>query len=290
LVNNWEKCNKLPSACQEFMMQEGNSYSQVLMKFGLTSLQATIYTTLVDIGKAGIMKISKASKIARPEVYRVIPSLQEKGLVEKVLSDPAMYRAIPLKQGLSMLLQQKTQESTELLEETKTLLSNIPEKTTNEGDKDDSQFIITSELKLFFKRLNKSINDSKRSIDFVTPNRGLYEHSSQFKKAMERSVKIRVLLTMTDKNQSIRQTVEDLKKNPLFRLKFTPERVVYMLISDNNILNTQISDGAVPSLLANNKQVVQIATTYFETLWNKAQDYTEMSEKKLTLQTETVAI
>lgn len=265
------------------MMQDGNSYSQTLMKFGLTSLQATIYTTLADIGNAGILKISRAAKIARPEVYRVIPSLEEKGLVEKILSNPTMYKAVPLKLGLSTLLQQKTEEDIELLEETKALLSSLPEKTANQGEKGDSQFVITSEIKLFFKKLNKSINDSKSTIDFVIPQRVLQKHSQQFKKAMERGVKVRVILTMVDNNQSIQETVGNLKKNRLFHLKYTPEQVVCMLISDNYELNTQISDGAVPSLLSNNKQVVKIATTYFEALWNKADDYLFMSEsnKKL---------
>jgi sugar-specific transcriptional regulator TrmB len=284
LANNWENGNKLANPCKKLMMQDGNIYSQALMKFGLTSLQATIYTTLVDLGNAGILKISRASKIARPEVYRVIPSLEEKGLVEKILSNPTKYKAVPLKLGLSTLLQQKTQENTELLEETKALLSHIPEKTANHRDKDDSQFIITSEFKLFSKRLNKSISDTKSSIDFVMPQRVLYEHAQQFKKAMERGVKIRVVLTMVDKSQLVQETVGNLNKNLFFQLKYTPEQVVCMLISDNNELNTQISDGAVPSLLSNNKQVVKIATTYFEALWDKAQDYLEMSENNKRLE------
>lgn len=61
-----------------------------------------------------------------------------------------------------------------------------------------------------------------------------------------------------------------------------------MLISDNSKLNTQISDGAVPSLLSNNKQVVKIATAYFETLWNKAEHTPVLLETKEehTVQTE----
>lgn len=197
------------------MMQNGNIYSQALMKFGLTSLQATIYTTLVDLGNAGILKISRASKIARPEVYRVIPSLEEKGLVERVISNPSSYRAVPLKQGLSMLLQQKTQENTELLEETKVLLNSLPERSPSQIEKDTTQFVITTEIKLFLKRLHNAIQCSKKSIDFVTISRGLLDNVQALKRALEKGTKIRVILKIETENQSIQETIENLKKPPI---------------------------------------------------------------------------
>lgn len=109
------------------MIQNDEECIQALMKLGLTLLQATIYLALAKLGKAGVKKISKASNVARPDVYRVIPALGKIGLVEKIVATPTMYKAVPLKEGISILLQQKTDENIELQKKTKALLSNFQE-------------------------------------------------------------------------------------------------------------------------------------------------------------------
>lgn len=87
---------------------------QTLMNLGLTLLQAKIYLALAQAGKTKIETISKASNIARQDIYRIMPTLQKLGLAEKIVTTPTMYKATPIKEGYYLLLQNKTQEYTEL--------------------------------------------------------------------------------------------------------------------------------------------------------------------------------
>lgn len=63
------------------------------MELGLTSLQAKIYLALAQTGNATIRNIAKNSKIARQDVYRIMPSLQKLGLAEQIVVSPTMYKS-----------------------------------------------------------------------------------------------------------------------------------------------------------------------------------------------------
>jgi len=41
-----------------------------------------------------------------------MPTLQQKGLIEKVITAPTMYKATPMEEGLEILLREKTSEYT----------------------------------------------------------------------------------------------------------------------------------------------------------------------------------
>ena len=134
------------------MRQDDDLFVQALMNLGLTLLQAKIYLTLAKLGKAGVNRISKASNVARSDVYRVMPALEKLGLAEKIVATPTIYKAAPVREGLSILLQQKTKENSELQKETKPLLSDFQENNVDMAlEREDSQFVVTSEEKLFLK-------------------------------------------------------------------------------------------------------------------------------------------
>jgi hypothetical protein len=94
-----------------------------------------------------------------------------------------------------------------------------------------------------------------------------------FKRARRRGVKIRVITEKAENQESILRIVQDLKKNPLFKLKYTSDHApVCMVICDKKEVNIQVSDGPVPSLWSSEPHVVKLAAIYFESLWNKAHE------------------
>src|ERR1039458_8159881 len=92
------------------MIQNDDLHIQMLMNLGLTLLQAKVYLTLAELGKAEVKRISNASNVARPDVYRVISTLEQIGLAEKIITVPTMYKATPIKEGYYILLQNRSEE------------------------------------------------------------------------------------------------------------------------------------------------------------------------------------
>ena len=82
----------------------------VLVRLGLTELQAKTYLTIARLEKAEVKAISKLSSIARQDIYRIIPALEKLGLVEEIIATPKLYKALPLSEGTRKLFQQRTSE------------------------------------------------------------------------------------------------------------------------------------------------------------------------------------
>jgi sugar-specific transcriptional regulator TrmB len=262
---------------------------QTLMKLGLTFLQAKTYNTLSKIGTSTIKTISKASGIARQDIYRVMQSLQKLGVAEKIVTAPTMYKAIPLKEGLFILLQNKTREYTELQKETTELLNNFHESSDETVFQDEEQqFSIISSETLLFKKLAERENTTQTSIAIVGEWEGiktaLFYRLQDFKKAMKRGVKIRIIVEKQKDNNSIQKITQTLKTNPLFGIRYISAPIpVKTVIHDGTEVNMCIAispDSNVPSLWSNNPQFVKIMVTHFEELWNKAVDAAETLPRK----------
>ena len=69
---------------------------ETLVGLGLSAAQAKVYLAIYKSGKAKASAICKSSGIVRQDLYRIIDSLQEVGLIEKVITFPAEYSALPV--------------------------------------------------------------------------------------------------------------------------------------------------------------------------------------------------
>jgi len=267
------------------MIHDDETCVQVFMKLGLTLLQATIYLNLTKLGRAGVTRISRVSNVARPDVYRVLPALESQGLVEKIIVVPTLYKATPLKEGLSMLLKQKMDEDTDLQKKTKMLLQCLPENDVFCPPKDDSHFIISNEKNLLFKKLREAINTAQIDLNFICTlkvfSKIFFYNQTPLRNALKRNVEIQMVIKTTDNHGLMLRDLEDLQKNPLFNLKYTSDQnPVCMLIADGKEMNVQLSSGLVPSLWSNNPQILKMAVAYFDLVWQK-DEYLNLIDKKV---------
>lgn len=127
----------------------------VLVKLGLTELQAKTYLTLTQLKTAEVKKIAAQSNIARQDIYRIMPVLEELGLVEKIIATPILYKAIPLSEGTLMLFQRRKEEEAKLKSSLKLLVDNREENSKMAPQEENLEFVITSERKRFVRRLEK---------------------------------------------------------------------------------------------------------------------------------------
>ena len=247
---------------------------QLLGDLGLTLLQAKAYLALSRLGNATIKAISKTSNIARQDAYRIMPILQNQGLAERIISSPVLYKATPIKTGISMLLQRKTEKHAELQKKTIEILNNFRENNVKEAPQEsDSEFAIISERTLLFNELKNSIQATQTSIKVagILSDANLYLGTfyKDWQRAMKRGVKIQVL---TEKPEETPRIGRVLAKNPLFEVKYitTPLQVYILGINDMKEVYLNI---AVPlgrgsrTLWSNNPSFVSTMAAYFEELW-----------------------
>ncbi len=271
---------KLKSKTQESrLMQNEDSSIQTLVKLGLTIPQAKIYLAIVSVQKANATEISALSKVARPDVYRILPAIEEKGLVKKIITLPTTFEAIPLKQACDMLLDRKKEELAEIRQDTASLIDNFYEEKHYLRSVSAGNFQMVSSMKLLLEMLAFENSVANQSIDLIGkwPNvRPVVFGCHQFfPKALKRGVKIRVITDSKPNDYKIK-----ILRNPLFELRFLGESVpIKACIYDRKKANMCVGvayNDVVPSLWSDNPEFLKMMNAYFDNIWGNAKVIPEL--------------
>jgi sugar-specific transcriptional regulator TrmB len=251
---------------------------QVLTGLGLTFCEAKVYLALTEIGKVPVRAISKASHVARQDSYRILSSLHKKGIVEKLIADPTMFRAIPIQDALSILWEKRKRQNSELHIKMKELLQQPPPEKEKQ---EEYTLTMISGGKTQAKKMEKVIHRTQVSLDIVGSTKlmtyGATFHHEFFRKAIERGVKIRIIQEEMEKER-IRSEIWKSLKGSNFKLRYVHRRVgISAGIHDNKevIIYVQPKDSMPPPAIRTNYPTfVKLCQNHFERTWQKAHEYT----------------
>ena len=253
--------------------------TQVLTRLGLTPLQAQVYLTLVKTGKATIKTISSASKIDRANVYRIMPQLQKLNLIEKMLTNPTFYKALPIQDGISLLLEDKAKEYEEIKKKTKELLER--QKRENEAciAGDECQFALVPIGKLTYRKIDEMLALTHQSYDILCYWRDLARQMDtiypKIRGVLEKGVEVRQIFFLQE-NEQLPEELMSLHKYGVFEIKYTriPPKSTLTIYDNKQAFLTLFPCGHnTPSLWINNSGIVSIIQDHFELMWKKASDF-----------------
>jgi sugar-specific transcriptional regulator TrmB len=189
---------------------------KTLVTLGLSGRQARICLALSTRGTSTVKEITETTKIARPDTYRALVELENKGLIEKTLANPIKYKILPLPEILSMLLGEKELESIRLQESSAALLRDY-RKSANQKTGEESEFILVPSGKTFTTRLDKLLENCKTSISIISGQKMLGEFLDSLhrtltnKKSSEMDVRV---VTEKFRIKSISSKIYGLQKKP----------------------------------------------------------------------------
>ncbi|MFC1487030.1 helix-turn-helix domain-containing protein [Thermoproteota archaeon] len=79
--------------------------------FGLSSNLAKVFISISGTRFLTAKEIQKRAGVPRQEIYAILTSLEELGLVEKTVGRPIRFKGVPIKQGLAFLIKKKKDEA-----------------------------------------------------------------------------------------------------------------------------------------------------------------------------------
>ncbi len=253
---------------------------QTLVNLGLTVLQAKVYIALARSGASTGRVTAKLAKVASQDVYRVLTELQEKGLVEKIISKPNKYRAIPVKEGLLMLLQRRKKQTEELNRAVFELSNSFLTINVPEDKRETGTFVLIPQGEPIENRLVGVWKTAQKSIDLMNDfQEGIVWYEKNFElniKALNRGVKIRDLLSKTQKRYHITKTFSVLlERKPEFQVRyldFPPPAKLMIKDRKEVFISTtrEINSLNYPCLWSNNPIVVQIIQQWYDIMWEKS--------------------
>ncbi len=250
-----------------------------LTKMGIPKTQAKIYLTIARLGQAKANEIAKKSQIDRAATYRLIARLQEKGLVQKNLTVPAEFTAIPLKNLVSHLFQRERRKFSEFQKEAEDLLCSSLRKKSEDQLTQNDYMLFSAVSETIIYRAKTFIDSCEKSVKMLTTLSRCRQSAeilkTHFEKAMERGVTIQYLVEKPSRRSLLPKALESLSQHPKFDLRYVPTSdIVQIAILDAKRVSIVISVGTdyfkSSILVTDNSKLLVLANNYFEFVWHTA--------------------
>ena len=257
------------------------THVETLEKLGLTQLQAKIYLATLTLQRATAIKISTAANIARPDVYRIMPALEELGLLRKLITTPTMYEATPLRNACQILVQKKRDQYTQIQQESEELIRQYAEKSHQQTpDIVDDSFSIIASKELWHDKFTAIVKASQVSIYVIGEWTCLASialgNPQIYLDPLQRGLTVKLITNKTT-NQRIIEVWRDLanRKFSNLEIQLIDERPpINGMIFDRKTATMcvrSMSDSELtPNLWSDNSEFVKVMVGYFENLWVKA--------------------
>ena len=254
-----------------------NYHLQTLNQLGLTPNQGKLYLTLLQTGKTTGSNISKETGLARQEIYRILNELHTMGLIEKTISVPTEFQAVPIRDGISVLMIRKSRELEQTKERTQSLIDeynivkdSIPQK--------EYKFLMIPAKTLSHEVRERMFQNSEETIQLISTNRRFSQGISHFfevwEKTLRRKVRVHVIIIGEEAKFKGSTRLGNLQQHPNFAAKFTNKHCTGLLIVDKKeaivTLDPNGDLGASPVLWTNHPEVLSIYNDYFVNIWEQA--------------------
>ncbi|MCW4029781.1 MAG: hypothetical protein NWE92_09085 [Candidatus Bathyarchaeota archaeon] len=253
----------------------------ILVNLGCSFSQSRVYLALIQNGSSTIGSIAKVTGIHRENLYKIIHSLIQKGLVEQEVDSPSKYYALPPDEVLTMLINRRQTQISQLKIQSEAVVEKLRKKRLQNavGENENAHFIVVSGKDIVIERLKKVLDKTQISVDTVTTqlrfSQAIIEFAEGYRQALKRGVKIRLATEKYVPEKEALEILKELTKNPDFQVKCFPNPLqAIAAIFDKKEAHVSISVTAnlsgAAGLWSNNSCFTAIAQAYFEEKWRNS--------------------
>jgi sugar-specific transcriptional regulator TrmB len=252
----------------------------LLLGLGLSLNQARVYLAILQLQKtAG--QIAKFSKVRREDVYRILPTLEKLGLIEKLLGKPSKIRATPISDALTFLVAEEKKKSDERLTGMRSSVKRLSLKDWKQPlPEEESIYILIAEKKAILAKTSILIRNSRKEVALIANKERiiliLSQLSDEYKQAIKNGAQIRLIFEGDSTDILLKEKVQKLIEGASVHVKFHCKPLNHFIMSDDTeALITGSKEnglGENPSLWTNNSNLIGVLRTSFESDWKKAED------------------
>jgi sugar-specific transcriptional regulator TrmB len=255
-----------------------DEHISILEELGMTATQAKIYLSLAKSKCLTAHAIANIAKIARPDVYRILPMLEDAGFVERVIASPIEFHAIPIDTCISILMQKRIIKTAEIQKKASSLAKEFCRNPENEEIDEKFEFLLIPNKAAIYKKAENMIKSTQEQICFLGLQKRmdawLSQYSSHLEKALARKVNIKIIMPKIE-NVKPNEALKKMRKYPNFQLKFIskdPESGFSVWDKKEVLITTSAIDTPFPfpTLWSRNKAIVALSQNYFDLLWQNA--------------------
>ena len=209
------------------LLQDGDI--EFLIQIGFTVTQAKLYLALLKLGRTDAKTLSNYSKVPRQATYRTLGELQEKGICERIVAMPQEYEAIPLQDGLSLMINEKANEYAIMLQKAREFLLKVNVAKEKTAGEEEFKISFVEGKETLLKR-HKILHDKVQTSVCCCSALQRWAQITQdifpnVKNALDRGVKIRFVLEKPKGKINLPKEVKSILDHPNVQLRWTAEQL-----------------------------------------------------------------
>jgi sugar-specific transcriptional regulator TrmB len=249
--------------------------TETLAELGLTHNQARIYLALLHSDRLLTAKeISKVTSITRQDVYRILPELQNGGLIEKTITAPTMFKAISIKLAVSILVRKRVERDNDLIRKANQLAIEL-ENEKQSTPEEEPEFILIPENEAVVQKINTLSASVQKSLDIVTSkkrfSRALFAFYEARMQSLQRGVKIRTISEMITSTNPDMDQIINIEKQAGVTIRYLPAQppALLTLFDEEEVMIITSPNGTIETsaLWSNNPSLIALSKSFFENLW-----------------------
>lgn len=251
-----------------------------LTRFKLSKNEVKVYLYLARYGAQKAQKIAESLGVHRTEAYKILRTLENKGVIYRVLERPMKFTAVPFEKVLDTELEERRQRIQHLERRKQELLDlwkTLPKLSETEVEKETLQ--VLEGRKQISARISEILKASTNKLNAVVTDRHLiYIYNSSFFEELEnmskrRDIEVRILTEYSTTSTFVLEEVDLSNCDFAFlHIKDQPSFIIsdagyIMLLMENK-------DGKFYAMETNYASILKSYSNLFDLLW-KNQDRSE---------------
>jgi len=248
---------------------------RALTLLGLSLSQSKVYITIAKTEPADAKTIWKLTKVGRQDIYRILLELQKMNLVERIVASPSMYRAIPLEEGVSILLERRKEENRKLEAEAEKFIKNH-QRNNKAIHHDGFQLIFIPEGKARVFRMHQSVGRTQRTADLTSTLRKWAIGIELLEKEVNKGVQTRGIV-FTDDHNWYEKLEQPYFEKPNLQLRWLPRSQLdtdYCIYDGREaFISVNPADGGQEKsrcIWTDYPSIIKLLQNHFEMNWNMA--------------------
>ena len=261
---------------------------QGLTVFGLSVNQAKVYLSIIQSTETNVNTISSTTKIHQQDIYKILPKLEEIGLITKTVDRPVVIKAIHPEEALNHIIateQHKANLKINHLKKIVKALAQTIEKTREQNQTAQEQmeiqaaFITTDNA--VSNKLDAAFGNATIQCDLVINfeliRRRLSIMEKRYKTLSTNKVKTRILIDNVKNVENAEKLLEQIiPRTGDFTVKQASRITVkpYLIIDNKEIYirSQRKTPHNFPCVLwTNSKNIIAVYQENFEKAWDKSQ-------------------
>ncbi|MDG6222171.1 MAG: helix-turn-helix domain-containing protein [Candidatus Bathyarchaeota archaeon] len=273
---NFEVSNK-----ENKVKQDMSEIEKAFYPFGFTKNEIKVYLCLATTGVLKACDISEKLSIHRTETYRLLKTLENRGLLSVKLEKPLKFKAVPFSESYDILIKTQKLNLLSLKNKKKELIEKwkeIPKIVTESRETDEVFQVIEGDERIILK-INQISENAHGQIFILMPDVELYRlYRSQFIENIERhsgnKLKISLITNSSSKSRAIVEKMNlknvkfvfsETQDLPSFIIK--DQKEVLMSMEKSKIQQNQDKEQNPTYLLTNYYSIIKSMNLLFNAIW-----------------------